>query len=185
MIDPGTRLERAIEQLGADHQPPPGWQARVLAAIEARSRWWARRWWLAVPAVAALAAVVIALLVARGPRSGPLTLTAALVPGPRVMRGDSGRIRAIAGGGDRHRAIWLYRDRRELVAVCPGHVGCSTLGGGGGPLQLELTVERIGSYQVVAVSSASALPAPTGAYEVDCAAAAAAGAWQQAQLEVR
>jgi len=184
MSDPSTRLERAIEQLGADHQPPPGWQARVLAAIEARPRWWARarRWWLAVPA---FAAVVIALLVLRGPRPGPLTLTAALVPGPRIMRGDPGRIRAIAGGGDHHRAIWLYRDRRELVAVCPGHAGCTTLGRGGA-LQLELTVERIGGYQVVAVSSASALPAPTGAYEADCAAAAAAGAaWQQAQLEVR
>jgi len=182
MIDPSTRLVRAIERLGADHQPPAGWQDRVVAAIAVRRRWWSRprRRWLAAPAVAALA---IALVVARGPRRDPLTLTAALVPGPRIMRGDSGRIRAIARGGEGHRAIWLYRDRRELVAVCPGHAGCST---GGGGLQLELMVERIGGYQIAAVSSASALPAPTGDYEADRAAAATAGAaWQPAQLEVR
>jgi len=36
--DPIARLEHALEQLGAEHQPPPGWEARVLAAVEPRPR---------------------------------------------------------------------------------------------------------------------------------------------------
>lgn len=45
MTDPDRRLEHAIRQLGADLEPPPGWEARVLAAVEPRRRrGWARGW---------------------------------------------------------------------------------------------------------------------------------------------
>jgi hypothetical protein len=179
MTDPETRLVRAIEELGADYEPPAGWQARVLAAVAPRPR--ARlRWWFAVP----VAAVVVgAVVVDRWTRPPPLDLVAAIAPGPRIMRGDSGEIRATARGGDRHRALWIYRDGRELVAMCPGHAACHPAGDA---LAIALPVERIGNYQVVAVTSRAPLPVPAGSYEIDLAAASDAGAIHRVvQLEIR
>lgn len=45
------RLERGIAQLGADKEPPVGWEAGVLRAVSAapaeRPSWWRRAWrWL-------------------------------------------------------------------------------------------------------------------------------------------
>jgi hypothetical protein len=175
MSDPSmTRLERAIEQLGAEHEPPPGWQAKVLAAVAPRRR--TRWWWFAVPA--ALAAAVAIALVPLWPRRDGLTLVAERVPGPRVMRGDSGQIRATARGGDGHLAIWVYRNGHDLVAVCPGHAACRSADDG---LRLDLPVERLGTYQIVALTSATALPAPIGSYDGDLAAATAAGATSKLQ----
>ena len=182
MSDPRTRLEQAIEQLGADLEPLPGWEAWVLAAVEPRRRSWFARGWLAVPAVAAIALIAVLL-----PRSAhrapePLALSAELVAGAQVMRGPSA-LRAIARGGDGHRAIWLYRDERELVAACPGHPACQTTGGA---LRIVLDPVPIGSYQIIALSSAAVLPAPTGSPDRDLAAAQDTGAsWKLQELEVR
>lgn len=181
MSDPSTRLEQAIEQLGADLEPPPGWEARVLAAVEPRRRSWFVRGWLAVPAVAALA--LVAVLLPRSLRAPePLALSAELVAGSQVMRGPSA-LRAIARGGDGHRAIWIYRDGRELAAACPGHPACEITGGA---LRIVLDPVPIGSYQIIALSSAAALPAATGSPDHDLAAAQDAGAsWKLQELEVR
>jgi hypothetical protein len=185
MSESSTRLERAIEQLGADLEPPPGWEARVLAAVEPRRRsWlaWLARGWPAIPAVAAIALAVV--LLPRSPRheAEPLALSADLAAGSQVMRGPSG-LRAVARGGEGHRAIWIYRDGRELVAACPGHRACLS---SDDALSIVLDAAPIGSYQIIALSSAAALPVPTGSPERDLGAALDAGAsWKLQELEVR
>jgi hypothetical protein len=182
MSDPITRLEQAIEQLGADLEPPPGWEARVLAAVEPRRRSWLARGWLAIPAVAAIALVAVLLPRSLSRAPEPLALSAELVAGSQVMRGPSA-LRAIARGGDGHRAIWIYRDGRELTAACPGHPACER---SGGALRIVLDPVPIGRYQIIALSSASALPAATGSPDHDLAAAIDAGAsWKLQELEVR
>lgn len=181
MTDPRTRLEHAIEQLGADLEPPPGWEGRVLAAVAPRRRSGLAWAWLAIPAVAAIALVAVVLPRSTRRAPEPLALTAELTSSP-VMRGPSG-IRAIARGGEAHCAIRIYRDGRELVAACPGHPACESSGDG---LSIVLDTAPIGNYQVIAVSSAAALPAATGSPEHDLAAAIDAGASTRLQeLEVR
>jgi hypothetical protein len=185
MTDPNRRLEQAIKQLGADLEPPVGWEARVLAAVEPVAvgppprRWWARGW-LAIPAVAAIALAVV--LLPRPRRApAPLALSAELVAGSQAVRGPSA-IRAVVGGGTDHHAIWIYRDGHELVAQCPGHPACQTTGGA---LSLVLDVP-VGSYQIIGLSSAVVVPAATGSPERDLAAATAGGAtWKLQGLEVR
>lgn len=183
MSDPSTRLERAIERLGAELEPPPGWEARVLAAVAPRRRsWLAARWWLAIPAAAAI--VVAVVLTTWSPRreAEPLALAADLVASSQVMRGPSG-IRVIARGGEGHRAIWIYRDGRELIAACPGHPACQS---SGDALSIVLAVAPIGNYQIIALSSAAVLPVPTATSERDLAAAVDAGVtWKLQELEVR
>jgi hypothetical protein len=182
MSDPTTRLEHAIAQLGADLEPPPGWEARVLAAVETRRRSWFTRGWLALPVAAAIALVAVLLPALSQRAREPLALTAELVAGSQVMRGPSA-LRASARGGEGHRAIWIYRDGHELVAACPGHPACQR---SGDALSIVLDGAPIGSYQVIALSSVAALPAATGSPERAVAAAIDAGAsWKQQELEVR
>jgi diadenosine tetraphosphatase ApaH/serine/threonine PP2A family protein phosphatase len=173
VTDPTDRLIRGLEQLGAEHEPPPGWEARVLRALAPRPR--RTPWWLAIP-VAALAAGVVVLLVLWRPRPEALVLAIERSPSASRTRGavaGGGRIHAVVHGGERHRAIWVFRDGRELVAMCPGGAGC---GRSGGAPSLDLALDRVGTYQVVALSAAEELPAPRGAYDADLAAAIAAGA---------
>ena len=94
MNDPSTRLERAIAQLGSEHEPPPGWQARVLAAIESSKPpqssplAWLRRWWAAIAAPVLAAAAVVLWFSLDRPR--PLRLAVALESDPKlVVRGGS------------------------------------------------------------------------------------------------
>jgi hypothetical protein len=182
MSDPITRLEQAIEQLGAGLEPPPGWEARVLAAVEPRRRSWFARGWFAIPALAAVVLVAVLLPRAAHRAPEPLALSAELVAGSQVMRGPSA-LRAIARGGKGHRAIWIYRDGRELAAACPGHPACDS---SGDALRIVLDPVPIGSYQIIALSSEAALPATTGSPDRDLAAAQDAGAsWKLQELEVR
>jgi hypothetical protein len=178
-----ARLEHALEQLGAEHEPPRGWEARVLAAVEPKPR--RRWWWLAMPALA-LAIAVVVLPPLLTPRPSPLALRIERSPNPRPARGDTqvgDRIRATVHGGAGHQAIWVYRGETDLVAVCPGGPGC---GGGSETLTLDLTLDRIGSYRVIALSSAAALPVPRGAFDADLAAAMAAEAtWKQELVEAQ
>jgi hypothetical protein len=185
MTDPNRRLEHAIRQLGADLEPPPGWEAHVLAAVEPRRRrGWARAW-IAIPAVAAIAIALAVVLPPRlpGRSPAPLGLSAELVTGSQQVRGASA-IRAVVRGGERHRAIWIYRDGRELVAQCPGHGACQSARRDDA---LSLVLDApIGNYQIIALSSAAAVPAAIGAPESDLAAAVAAGAtWKMRELDVK
>jgi hypothetical protein len=181
MSDPSDRLERAIAQLGAEHEPPPGWEARVLAAIEPQRtaaperRPWLRRWWPAIPTAVLAAAVLV--LVLRPPRPEKLAVAFAVTagdPSRGAMRGEQrsddvtlgSRLDLAVRGGGGHRALWLYRDG-GLVAACPGDARCDTAGGAP---HLALTASQIGRYQIVVLTADAALPAPSGNYDRDVAA---------------
>lgn len=187
MRDAEHRIARALAQLGAEHEPPAGWEGRVLAAIEAAPE--RRRWWFAIPLAALVVAAVLVVL-HLAPRPDALALVVERRPSATRLRGDTpatdrlivahgDAIRAIARGGGRYHAIWVYRDGTDLVAWCPGDKACSR---GGGALTIELTLPIVGTYQVTAWSSDVELPAPGGAYDADFAAATAAKATSKLQV---
>jgi hypothetical protein len=177
MTEPVSRIEAALARLGAEHEPPAGWEAKVLAQIE-RGSWWRRllRWKIAMPiAVAATAAVVIVALLI--PRERALTLALDYAKTDKILRSAArgahvgGAMRAVATGGDGHRAVWVYHEDR-LVVGCPGRSGCiatedETVA------ELEL---KAGNYTVVALTSRSPISPPGGAYDRDVAGAEQAGA---------
>ena len=184
MTDPITRVEAALKQLGAAHEPPRGWETRVLAATRSRPRWCL--WWFVLPA---LAMIVSAPLF--WPRSAPtddrVALHVILDPVGPTMRGSSAhvgdRVRVTAAGSDPYRALWVYRNEHELVVACPGGPSCRRAGDA---TTADLTLLAVGRYTLVAITSSTPLPAPRGAYDTDQAAAREAGATSQSQpLEVR
>jgi hypothetical protein len=167
-------MKVALELVGREHEPPPGWEARVLAAVQARpnrtTRW---TWWLTLPAVA-LVAIVIALW----PRAAPSGVDLALeitAAGP-IVRGNSAHVgdlvTATASGGARNHAIWVYRDD-ELIAVCPGSSLCEI---SGDTARAILALGAEGMYAFVALSSARPIPPAHGSYDLDLVTAADAGA---------
>ncbi len=165
------RLEAALTDAGAGHVPPPNWEARVLAAADAAAASSRRpRWWLfALPALAAAAAIVIYVSWPPGARSTePLQLALALERGGPVVRGTSAHVgdtlRATATGGAAKHAVWIYRDERDLVAICTGDAPCT------------FTITARGDYSVVALASDAALPTPHGTLDTDVDAAAKTGA---------
>jgi hypothetical protein len=194
MSDADDRVTRALAQLGTEHEPPVGWESRVLAAIApapapapAPAR---RRWWFAVPAAAAVAIAAVLLVPRLLPRPDALALVIEREPSATRLRGDpgdeariavplGGRIRVVARGGGRHHAIWVYRDATALVAHCPGDAACRLADG---ELDLALALPTIGTYQVVAWSSDTELPAPRGAYDADFAAATTGNATAKLRL---
>jgi hypothetical protein len=169
MTDPIHRIEQAIAQLGAEHEPPAGWEARVLAATAPPKQ---RRWRLAIPAVAAAAVVAIALW----PRERELRLIVEVQPGGDQVRGSSARVgdilHARVTDGPGHRALWIYRDD-VLEIACPGAPRCQIIGDA---LTVELELRWVGRYVVVALTSSAELPAPAGRYDDDIASAMSAGA---------
>jgi hypothetical protein len=180
MSDPSDRLERAIAQLGADHEPPPGWEAKVLAAVESpraaapERRPWLRRWWPAIPAAVLAAAVLVVVLRPVRPEQFALAVTPRPDASRGAMRGGGGLDDVSLGGvldiavqGGERRAVWVYRDSRKLVAACPRDAGCEVIDGA---LRLAWKVDQIGKYQVVALAGSQALPAPTGDYDRDLSA---------------
>ncbi|HLL22299.1 MAG TPA: hypothetical protein VK427_09220 [Kofleriaceae bacterium] len=170
--DANARLEAELARLGADHEPKPGWQSRVLAATQ-RPRARRRGVWFAAPALAAVAVVVI-VLVTRSPAPDALTLRVEIASSAVVVRGSSAKIgdtlRATARGG-RHRAVWIYREETQLVMACPGGASCRV---DSGSLSAEITLRAPGRYQIVAAAGDVALPAPAGSFDGDVAAVDAA-----------
>jgi len=169
-------VEAALATLGRDHEPPPGWEARVLAAIEARPPWW-RLWrvWFAIPAVAVVA---LAMLWLRASPAG-LELAVEVTPAEQVVRGSSAHpgdlVAATASGGGRYRAIRVYRDD-ELIAVCPGAALCEI---SDARSRATIALAALGDYELVALSSARPIPPARGSYDVDMASAADAGVTSQ------
>ncbi len=172
MSDPTERIEAALARLGAEHQPPPGWENRVLAAVAAprkRPAWW----WFAGPALTLAAAAAIAVAVF--PRGGPRELALAVEVTGAPTRGVGATERAIGDiahvrvtGGAGYRAIWVYRDQRTLVTRCPGDPACQSTSDS---LGIDVTLALVGEYTIVALSSGQALPVPTDNYDHDIAAA--------------
>ncbi len=165
------RIEAALARLGAEHEPPPGWEMRVLAAVGAtRRRWWA----YAAPGVALAAAAVVALVVLRRPPPA-LALNVEVKHSAR-FRGDDASVGDVAhvvvSGGKGPRAIWVYREDVQLVLRCPGDPACRV---SEASTEVDLPLTSAGNYTVVALTAASNLPAPTGIYGADTAAARDAG----------
>jgi hypothetical protein len=165
------RIEKALAELGSEHHPPPGWEARVLSATVRRRL---RRW----VAAGSLVAAAAALLLWWGPKdrsSAGVELQLAFMHGGDRVRGDAvhlgDSVIATARGG-RHRAIWIYHEDQLLLA-CPGGSGCSKEDGA---LIATARLDRLGEYHIVALAHDEALPRPRGDYDTDVAAATRAGA---------
>jgi hypothetical protein len=166
-----SRIETALSRLGAEHEPPVGWEARVLAATAPpRRRAW---WWFAMPAL--LAAAAAAAIVLRPPTK-PSALQLAMVVqkgsavvrmlGPEPQLGDV--VHATATGGGQYRGVWVYHNETTLLLQCPGSAHCRH---DDDTVTADLAIDAIGTYQIVALSSTAALPVPTGRFDDDVATA--------------
>jgi hypothetical protein len=185
-----ARIEQALSELGADHSPPLGWEARVLAASEQPPKPWWQRWqrWLVagVPCAAAAAAVLFFVLTKQA-NEGPLQIAVSrtVLEDPCVKA--DGTTACMSSGGDcsihqvnmleatssaAHRALRLYRGR-TLIQSCEAATA--------GPcevtkdkLRLPWKVDSLDHYVAVAVSSNEPLPALSGELDADLAKLASA-----------
>ena len=168
---PTDRIEAALAQLGGEHEPPVGWEVRVLAAVGAtrRRRWW----WYAAPTAAVAAIAIVLVLVHRPPPV--LALNVEVKHGMRVRGtgasvGDVVQIRVSGGRGQR--AIWVYHEDIQVVLRCPGDPTCRL---SDASTEVDLTLRSAGAYTVVALTGSARLPPLVGSYDADTAAAEAAG----------
>lgn len=169
MTDRDAQLEAAFRRLGAEHEPPAGWQARVLAAAAAPPR--RSRWRIAVPVIALAALAVTLLLIFRPPPEPPaLALAVSAERAGPQMRGAAMHLGEVlsarATGGAGERSIWIYRDD-ELVLACPGAPACS---GSADAAVARLPLAAVGEYTIVALVGAAGL-APSGSLDADLARA--------------
>ena len=175
MTEPTTRIEAALSHLGREHEPPAGWEARVLAATAAPRR---KPWWLFATSALAFAGAAAILVVPhfQSPEVVAFTVEAPRDPGDKVVRGVSPNVgdlvHATARGGTGYRAVWVYHDD-QLVAACPGDPGCR--------VEVDRTIadvrlRAIGVYRIVALSSIVPVAPPRGSYDADVATARDAGA---------
>jgi hypothetical protein len=175
MTDPTARIEAALSHLGSEHEPPAGWEARVIAATTAPQR---KPWWLFATSALACAVGAAALV---GPRSRAAPAVAfgvdvAVVTSGRLVRSSGSAnvgdvVHVATRGGAGYRAVWVYR-HDQLVAACPGAAACSVARDAA---SLDLVVRAPGSYQVVGLSSVVPV-VPLGARDGDVANALTAGA---------
>lgn len=180
MTEPRTRLEQALTELGREHQPPDGWEARVLAATRQPPprRWW---WWmLPLVAVAAVFAMWLAIDDGHDDRSlGSLELIGPTFDKPgTVVRavssphaGDIAHVQAIGGLG--YRAIWIYRDD-QLVLACPGWEGQGWCRAERGATVSDVPLGA-GHYEILVLSWGAPLPPSTGSLDRDLSWVMAAG----------
>jgi len=178
MTEPIARIEAALARLGAEHEPPPGWEARVLAATAARKRraWW----WVPVPVFALAAAGLLVVVILRNPAfdvglsfdSGSKDTHRSKATGdiPQQMVGDT--VHASAQHGAPLRAVWIYHGS-QLVAACPRDPQCRVTGDATG---VDYVLSVVGRYTIVAMHSSAPIPPPSGAYDDDVARAERAGA---------
>jgi hypothetical protein len=173
-----------IATLGAEDEPPVGWQARVWEQIDQRrerrkSKW--ARWlgwpgWL-VPAGAAAAASLAGLLLIHSPQPLPPSLRAEIQAGSTVRRGGEAqpgsllRLTATTGGSS-HAELRVYRNDTELVLRCSTDHPCSRQGD---QVSATLLLDAVGRYQPLLMRGEKPLPSPVSDLEKDTSAALAAG----------
>ncbi|HEX2686218.1 MAG TPA: hypothetical protein VHN14_06350 [Kofleriaceae bacterium] len=192
MNDPMARVEAALEQLGAEHRPPPGWDTHVLTVIGQPPwyPWWRRwRWWIAIPMVALTAIVCLLPIGLAGTErsSGDFALVLERKPVGPTMRGNAAHIgdlvHVTATSRDRYHAIWVYHNDRELLVACPAEPSCRSTRH---TTTANVTLNAIGPYTFLAVASDQPLPASQGSFDSDQAAAEEAGAKTKTEhLEVQ
>jgi len=183
MTEPIARIEAALKRLGEEHEPPVGWEARVLAATATpKAKPW---WWFAFPVVA-LAVIAIVVFAWHSTLDQPLQLSVDREKGAVAVRGDSAHVgdivHAKATGGSRYRAVWVYRED-HLVVACPGAPQCRR---DGKATIADLVLDTIGEYTIVALTSSSPVPAPAGQLDADLGKTAEMGVHQEHKtLKVR
>lgn len=177
------RLRVEIAALGAEDEPPVGWQARVWERLdqrrERRRPWWPGGWrgWL-VPVGVGLAASLAALFLIRPPAPRPPSLRVEVQAGPTVRRGgeaqpgDLLRLTATTGGA-RHAELRVYRNDTELVLRCSTERPCSRRGD---EVRAAVLLDAVGRYQPLLMRAEIPLPSPVSNLEKDTRAALAAGA---------
>ena len=174
MTEPIARIEAALGRLGAEHEPPAGWEARVLAATTAAKPKPKLSWWYFALPAAALAVIAVVAIVPPSPEVRPFQVALTVKPGGSVPHRDGpsqdGKTAHIgdvvhvdATGGGLYQTVWIYRNDK-LVMGCPGDLGCQR---SDGSTSVEFPVKVIGEYKVVVLTSKSPLPAPTGTYDAD------------------
>ncbi|HET7504071.1 MAG TPA: hypothetical protein VFK02_23785 [Kofleriaceae bacterium] len=179
MTDPIARIEAALSHLGSDHEPPAGWENRVIAATGAPAT---KRWWPYWVSALAIGTAGLTFLLIRDGKPAALELALAYDPPSHAVeiRGAANRgsspelgdtLRAVAKGGQ-YRAVWVYRDER-LISACPGAASCEYPSG---ETVAKVELNALGDYSVVALSGAVPLPPPAGSFDVDVSNATAAGA---------
>lgn len=185
------RIEAELAKLDAQLAAPAGWQARVLAEVATTEERPGRRpwWWLALPAVGAVAAAAVALVLLRGSADQSPEIAMVVEPDGTIMRSPqeplptgwtssvpAGKTVTFAAGGDgTHHALWIYYKERRLILACPGGPGCSSMDTS---VTATIKLNRLGSYQIVAWSSDAPIPIPTDDYDASVATAHEAGAKQ-------
>ena len=180
--EPIRRIEAALSRLGAEHEPPPGWEARVLAAVATKQR---RPWWMYAGggvALAAAAAVVIVVLLPPRVQAPELAIAVTArrheavrtVQDQELVIGDVAQIAVSIGR--RHRIVQVYRDESHLVLSCPQDPTCRV---SQNAIAVDVTITDVGNYVVVAASSDDPLPPLTGKLDADAAALTRAGVAQK------
>jgi hypothetical protein len=176
------RLTDALARLGDGAPRRTDHVARVLATA-APSAVPPRRWLRAGAASLALAAALALVWWLRRAADAPprvdIDIDIIAQAGP-PLRGDAALHDRVEIAIARDAALWVYRNERELLLACPRDCRRD------GARQLAaLTLDQLGSYQVVWLSTA-AVPPPAGELERDVAAARAAGARHELrELEVQ
>jgi hypothetical protein len=168
------RLRQDLAGIGADEEPPAGWEARVWARIEEQKR--RPRWiWFLAPVGAAALAAALFFAVPRAPTAP--SLVQEVVEGGPVRRatgahpGDRLDLRA-ATAGSPHAELRVYRNGRDLVLRCPGGVSCRR---DGDEIRASLTLSSVGDYQAMLVLDDEPLPPPRQGLDADAGAAFAQG----------
>jgi hypothetical protein len=176
------RLRVEIAALGAEDEPPVGWQARVWERLDQRRerrrlRWPGWRGWI-VPAAVGVAASLATLFLIRPPEPRPPSLRVEVQAGTTVRRGgeaqpgDLLRLTA-ATGGARHAELRVYRNDTELVLRCSTDRPCSRRGD---EVRAAVLLDAVGRYQTLLMRAEKPLPSPVSDLEKDTSAALAAGA---------
>ena len=193
------RLRAELAGLGAEDEPPVGWEARVWEQLDnprerrerrerRRPRWPGWRGWRPwiVPVGVGLAASLAALLLIRPPGPLPPSLRAEVEAGATVRRGgeaqpgDLLRLTA-ATGGARHAELRVYRNDTELVLRCSTGRPCTRRGE---ELSAAVLLDTVGRYQPLLMRAESPLPPPVSDFEKDTSAALAAGADVKLSAEI-
>lgn len=166
--------ERLLARIGdlEDIAPPGDWEARAMARWSGAKR--RRRLGIALGAATAVAlAAVLVLQPCTTPAATGLEV-AVTHRSKAVRRGDAavGDLLRARGPADRaHVELRVYLGTR-LVARCPGSAPCRQEGT---VMELDWELGEAGTYQVVLLSSASAIPASDGTFDRDLLDAQRAG----------
>ncbi len=191
------RIARALGDLGAELEPRADSEARLWAAI-ARDNGRQRRWivWLGLPAALAAAAALFLFLLSSdsGPDSlSKRALAVAVLPpdgsasADPIRSGDpaiGNRLQATVGIGEfAHGSLRIYRNDRELLVACPGAPECVI---DADVVGATVTIDAIGVYQVVWLTSQNPIPPPSSSLGNDLENAMSQGAdYQLRELEVK